>query len=197
MALDKATSRTRAQAQTKEALLDAARKLVAERGFGGASIGEIVAEAGFTKGAFYSNFASREAMLLELLLRVRADQRATFDVLGEGVPKKLSTAIEHLVELVVRHADNATTLLLLAEVQLQAQRNHDFFDIIQKGFDQQMIAFAGWIDELKTEHRLKTNMSSTAIARTIMALSQGYAQQPGDKSQIRVMMTHVLESLLC
>jgi AcrR family transcriptional regulator len=38
-----------------------------ERGFLGSSVEEIAAEAGFTRGAFYSNFSSKEELFAELL----------------------------------------------------------------------------------------------------------------------------------
>lgn len=63
------TRKTRAerQADTRSALLDAAAKVVIERGLAGASVEAICAAAGFTRGAFYSNFESKEQLFVELL----------------------------------------------------------------------------------------------------------------------------------
>jgi AcrR family transcriptional regulator len=54
---------------TITALLDAAMELFAEQGFGATSIPDISARAGLTKGAFYSNFANKDALFLALLDR--------------------------------------------------------------------------------------------------------------------------------
>src|SRR5271170_2628236 len=54
---------------TVTALLDAAMKLFADQGYGATSIPDICAQAGLTKGAFYSNFANKEALFLALLDR--------------------------------------------------------------------------------------------------------------------------------
>jgi AcrR family transcriptional regulator len=54
---------------TITALLDAALDLFAEQGYGATSIPDICARAGLTKGAFYSNFADKEALFLALLDR--------------------------------------------------------------------------------------------------------------------------------
>src|SRR5437870_1986373 len=62
-------NREQSQAQTRERLLQAGRKLFVQNGFGGASIREIAEEAGYSQGAFYSNFADKDAILLELLRR--------------------------------------------------------------------------------------------------------------------------------
>jgi AcrR family transcriptional regulator len=55
--------------RTVTALLDAALELFADQGYGATSIPEICARAGLTKGAFYSNFANKEALFLALLDR--------------------------------------------------------------------------------------------------------------------------------
>jgi AcrR family transcriptional regulator len=60
-------TRSERQAETRAALIEAAGEVFLERGFAGASVEEITARAGFTRGAFYSNFASKEELLTELL----------------------------------------------------------------------------------------------------------------------------------
>jgi AcrR family transcriptional regulator len=50
-------------------LLDAALELFAEQGYGATSIPNICTRAGLTKGAFYSNYANKDALFLALLDR--------------------------------------------------------------------------------------------------------------------------------
>lgn len=52
---------------TRERLFDAAAEVFAERGIGGASIETIAAAAGFTRGAFYSNFDSKDDLIVAML----------------------------------------------------------------------------------------------------------------------------------
>ena len=63
----KRKTRAERQADTRTALLDAAAKVVIERGLAGASVEAICAAAGFSRGAFYSNFESKEQLFVELL----------------------------------------------------------------------------------------------------------------------------------
>jgi AcrR family transcriptional regulator len=53
--------------QNRLNLLVAAEKVFAERGIQGASLDEVAAAAGLTKGAVYSNFASKEDLVLEVM----------------------------------------------------------------------------------------------------------------------------------
>jgi AcrR family transcriptional regulator len=57
----------RRRAMTRRHLLDAAAIVFARNGFHGSTLDEVAATAGFTKGAVYSNFKSKDDLFLELL----------------------------------------------------------------------------------------------------------------------------------
>lgn len=60
-------TREQSQALTREKLLKSAGDVVARYSYDGASVERIAEEAGFSKGAFYSNFSSKEDILQQLL----------------------------------------------------------------------------------------------------------------------------------
>lgn len=60
-------SRADQRAQTRARLLEAAAEIFIERGFMAASVESIAERAGYTRGAFYSNFRTREELFAELL----------------------------------------------------------------------------------------------------------------------------------
>jgi AcrR family transcriptional regulator len=60
-------TRLQRKAQTRSDLLAAARRVFVERGFHGASVDDIAQEAGYTKGAVYSNFEDKAALYLAVL----------------------------------------------------------------------------------------------------------------------------------
>src|SRR5205814_4880168 len=64
--MTKLLTRREKQEQTRERLLEAAASVFARRGYQQASVEEIAAEAGFTTGAVYSNFAGKEELFLAL-----------------------------------------------------------------------------------------------------------------------------------
>jgi AcrR family transcriptional regulator len=60
-------TRKEKQAQTRSALLSSAAKLICRKGITEASVDDVAAGAGYTKGAFYANFKSKEEMFLVML----------------------------------------------------------------------------------------------------------------------------------
>ncbi len=67
--------------QTTRRLLDAAQKLIARKGLSAASVEDIAEAAGYTRGAFYSNFNSKGDLFIELLRRDHAKTHAELDAL--------------------------------------------------------------------------------------------------------------------
>jgi AcrR family transcriptional regulator len=68
-------SRSEQRDQTRARLLDAAEKVFVDRGFHAASVDEVAEEAGYSKGAVYSNFENKDELFLALLER-RSESRA-------------------------------------------------------------------------------------------------------------------------
>ena len=71
----KRLSRTEQRDLTRSRLLDAAEKVFIEHGFHAASVDQVAEEAGYSKGAVYSNFENKDELFLALLER-RVDSRA-------------------------------------------------------------------------------------------------------------------------
>src|SRR5579863_10773918 len=89
MTIEPLTPERRRQ-QTRDHLLAAAAQVFADRGFHGASLDEVAAVAGFSKGAVYSNFKNKEDLFLALLEshyeREMAAVRATLEA-TDGPPE--------------------------------------------------------------------------------------------------------------
>ena len=60
-------TRKEKQEQTRSCLMKSASRVFARRGMSGASIDEVAEDAGYTKGAFYANFKSKEELFLAML----------------------------------------------------------------------------------------------------------------------------------
>ena len=85
------TRRTESQARTRQLVLEAAERLFLANGFGATSLEDIAREAGFSKGAVYSNFAGKtdlffaivEAQFVDLSAQLRAAVTAEADPLAQ------------------------------------------------------------------------------------------------------------------
>jgi AcrR family transcriptional regulator len=60
-------TREQSRAQTRERILGSAAIVFTREGFAGASVDRIAEQAGYSKGAIYSNFASKDVLFLELV----------------------------------------------------------------------------------------------------------------------------------
>ena len=63
----KRLTREESRDQTNQRLLEAAAHVIAKKGFAAASVEDIAAHAGYTRGAFYSNFKSKSDLFIALL----------------------------------------------------------------------------------------------------------------------------------
>jgi AcrR family transcriptional regulator len=83
-----ALTRSEKQAKTRSALLRSAAKLICRKGIADASVEDVATDAGYTKGAFYANFKSKEEMFLVMLdERYAAElERLEAHLPGEGAP---------------------------------------------------------------------------------------------------------------
>jgi AcrR family transcriptional regulator len=75
--------------ETRDRLFEAAARVFAARGIGAASIEAIAAAAGFTRGAFYSNFAGKDELIVAML------------------EDHVERSVRHHLDLLARHRDPA------------------------------------------------------------------------------------------
>ena len=74
---------------TRQRLLEAAAVIIARKGLNGASVEDIAAHAGYTRGAFHSNFRSKADLFIELLKRDHHDvQQELQRILGAGLSRE-------------------------------------------------------------------------------------------------------------
>jgi AcrR family transcriptional regulator len=98
--------RERARTARREALLETAETVFAERGFAGATMAEIAARAGYSAGNLYNVFESKEALYRELVTtrgtKLLQEQLA---ILRQEAPylETLDRVIDHLLQFCVDH----------------------------------------------------------------------------------------------
>jgi AcrR family transcriptional regulator len=119
-------NREESQARTRNLLIEAARSEIVKKGFALASVRDIADAAGFSQGAFYSNFPDKEAILLELVQRHQSEERAKIKATlsqGEGDVARAMARIEKWASTINSDPGFA---VLATELQLQALRSPSF-----------------------------------------------------------------------
>jgi AcrR family transcriptional regulator len=181
-------TRQESRLETRTRLLESAAQLFASGGYEGASVDLIAESAGYSKGAFYSNFESKEAIFLELL---------------DAHKKREIEALAHLIALDMPASELLTLIrnsetgrgsdfdfgLLSAEFQLQARRDKTFAKTYAKLHRTHLDTMAGLIAKLFTKLDRSPTSDPKYLAEIIMALITGLSLQgtsakgpPGKKS---------------
>jgi len=110
---------------TRQRLLDAGAVIIAKHGLNGASVEDIAAHAGYTRGAFHSNFRSKAELFIELLKRDHQDvQQGLQQILGAGL--SLADMQQQLQKFYSQVYRGNLSYVLWAEARLQALRDAKF-----------------------------------------------------------------------
>jgi AcrR family transcriptional regulator len=117
--MNEVTRRSRMKAERRLQLVRAATRLFAERGFRAVSMEDLAAEAGVSGPAVYRHFASKEALLADLLIAVSQQ------LLEQGTRRsKNVSSFESLKLLIAFHTDFA-----LRDRDLIRIQDHDFANL--------------------------------------------------------------------
>ena len=187
---------------TRRRILDAAAKVFRARGFVGARLTDIATEAGLQAGSLYYHFASREALVEEVMStghrRTEAEVRERLATLGPDADPidRLCTAIRaHLLAVLASTDATSASIKMIGQVPP---------DIRERLLDQQRAYGNLWRDMLidaRDAGRLKDGLDLSIVRMTIIgALNwsvEWYHMEKGDPEKIaNDMATVMLQGLL-
>lgn len=184
--------------QTRERLLDAAAEVFAKRGFETATLDEVAAAAGYTKGAVYSNFANKTELLIALIERRVEVQSAEYTARFQGLD--IDSVTRGLLEPANRIDDGERQfLMLLSEFWLHAMRDERTRTLMSEQYEVARTFVAGMLTASgygKPGHEQKLGARDMAIV--IEALGTGIALQAAiDPEHVRLgLVADVLGELL-
>ncbi len=118
-------TREESREQTRLRLLDAAAVTIAKKGLAASSVENIAGHAGYTRGAFYSNFKSKADLFIELLKRDHLSiQQDLQSLLDNGLTQK--GLQEQLANFYSQCYGDNISYVLWAEARLHAARDAKF-----------------------------------------------------------------------
>ncbi|MEV7282546.1 TetR/AcrR family transcriptional regulator [Streptomyces sp. NPDC093111] len=159
--------------RTRAALLEAALETFAEHGFHAASIEQICERAGYTRGAYYSNFASKEELFLAL-----------FDEHSERIVHRLAEAVdalgpddytlERVAELASRvEPDERDWYLVSTEFTLHAIRDPQAAWVLARHDARLRAEIARAIELVLRRSGRELTVDADRFARMVVALREG------------------------
>lgn len=173
-------SRSEQQAETRRRLLDGAAEVFRERGFGGASVEAITRQAGYSRGAFYSNFESKEQLFVELLQdRVYAGYRRLLEDVpagGDTPLDRLRTAAEQAADR-QRNDDDKWLFELWLELLAHAVRHPEFAALAAGFWSGNRAMLAGMTAATAAEAGQPLPLPAEHLATAQIALDIGLAVQ--------------------
>lgn len=176
----KRLTRKEKQAETRKRIVDAAERVFLRRGLMGSSVEEISAEAGFSRGAFYSNFSSKEELFVELL-HARVYDR--YRELAAEAPSHGSTPREQLrwgaerVRDVQKGEEGPWLFRLWLECLTQAARDDGFRELAATFWSGNRSLLESQIRATYEELGRKPPLPAKQIGTAMIALDIGLAVQ--------------------
>ncbi|CAM3979798.1 TetR/AcrR family transcriptional regulator [Mycobacterium senriense] len=186
--------------EVRDRILDAASKVFAAEGFAGATIDAIGQSAGFTKGAVYSNFESKDGLFLALLDRefeLRGEQIATvLDSSGGDTGAAARELSRSWLDSVRDHSD---FYVLFVEYWLRAQRDPQ----LRAGLIERRRAAAAdqAVQIVKSTPSVAPDRELADLAQLVVTINLGIAMEevlrPGtiNPDLLAQLITAVLESV--
>jgi len=170
-------SREASQQQTRDRLLDAAQVLFVQHGFNGTSLRDIAAHAGYSQGAFYSNFRDKADVLLELLRLEKERETARASAMLAGLQGSAEVILAGLETWSKTLDETPTWCVLSVELQLQAARDPAFGVHYRTLWETQLAGVSGIVEILFKKLGRHPPAPARELAAHYMALIHGLALQ--------------------
>ena len=190
---------TKRRAETRANLMEAAFRVFADKGFGQVRIDDVCTAAGYTRGAFYSNFDSLEELFFLLYdesARLIAGQ-VTDALTARDINPGLEAVIERVTATLLLDRD---WLLIKTDFLLHAARNPAVADRLAAHRQQLRTEIEKRLDGARDRLTLPDAIGDTSkAARAVVAAYDAVTVQllvDGDLPAARTWLTQLLTALL-
>jgi len=191
-------NREESQARTRSLLIEAARDEIVKNGFAQASVRDIADAAGFSQGAFYSNFPDKQAILLELVQRHQSEERAKIEAALSHAPGDAAKAMAGIEKWAATVNADPGFAVLAIELQLQALRSPSFAQGYNELNRKHRRALGALVARLFELFGKKPPADPVEIATAFTALGRGMAlmSKAGEASRTGRIIVTFLKALI-
>ncbi len=188
------TPATRSRENTRARLLEAAAQVFAEVGLDGASVEAVCERAGFTRGAFYSNFESKDELFLMLAasvseVRVNAVRTRVEELTAAGALVEGCDPIDLVQQIMELGGDDRLGVMLLSEIRIRALRDAKFGEAYLAQEREMVSSIAQIVDDIVSAGLLRLRLPAETAARMLMIFWEGMtvrgAMAGQDDAQLR------------
>ena len=165
-------TRAEKRERTREELIAAAERLFTERGFHATSVDEIALEAGYTKGAVYSNFESKEDLFFAVYEQRAERAVAEIEgVIGEAGP---AAGLERLAsELAQRRGRDDGWLAVFFEFWAHVVRHPELRERFAEIHARAADPFVAAVERLAAERGIELPVEARRLTMAMNAMQFG------------------------
>ncbi len=169
-------SRDERRTQTRERLLDAAVDVFNRQGYFGASLEAVADAAGYTKGAVYSNFATKAELFGAVMERTQGGRAAASEALLHERP--LGEFIDQMGELIADQAAHEESFdLLTVEFWLAAMRDPSLRAELADGYRRMRASLGPIIEHGLQADGVQSRFGGVELATLVSAIGTGILLQ--------------------
>lgn len=168
-------NRKEQQARTRATLIESAMRVFAEKGLHRASIDDIAGGAGFTKGAFYANFKSKEELFLVMLDVHFAERLEAIEQVLQTDADLESQAEQVGIEFVSALRGKEDWCKLFLEFSSHATRHEEFRVELVARTDALRASVAAALSRRAAEAGIVPTVDPDVVARMTFAMAHGVA----------------------
>ena len=169
-------TRSEQREKTRGCLVEAAAKVFSRRGYDNASLDEVAEEAGFTKGAVYSNFKGKEDLFLATIDAHFEERLRSIKRVMQEEPDEQGTAHAAGMDFMNKLNADPEYFALFFEFWAYAQRNPS----VKKKFLPRVQRFRAALAELfeaKSDAGLELPIASGQLASMLIAMAAGVTME--------------------
>ncbi len=168
----KRLTREQSKDQTRQRLLDAALAIFMKKGFVATSVEDIAGAAGYTRGAFYSNFRSKPEVFLELLRRDHESMQTDLNSFFEGDLTREEME-ERVLTYYSRLPRDNKCFLLWVEAKLLASRDARFRAKFNAFLREKLDELTAYIREFSERAGTPLPLPAETLALGLISLCDG------------------------